>query len=325
MSGVLVVRASSLGDVVHALAVVADVEHARPGLPIDWVAEEAFVPLVRLDPGVRRVVPLALRRWRHAPFASATWREIAAFRRDLARDRYDAIVDLQEQIKGAVVARLARGTRHGPDGRGTREPIATLLHDVHHEIPPRQHFEDRCRQLVGAALGYTVAGPPRFRFVTGEPPPGLAVPQAPYALLVHGTSRDDKLWPEPDWRAVAAGFGRRGMAALLPWGSDAEHRRARRIADGIDGAVVLPRLDLPALASLIRGAGLVIGVDTGLVHLAAALGTPTIALFVATDPAQAGVAITGSHACDLGAGAGPPSVDDVRSAADTLLRVANPT
>lgn len=324
MSGVLVVRPSSLGDVVHALAVVADLERARPGLPIDWVAEEAFVPLVRLDPGIRRVVPLALRRWRHAPFAAATWREIAAFRDDLARERYDAVVDLQEQIKGAVIARLARGPRHGPDGRGTREPLATLLHDVHHPLPPRQHFENRCRQLVAAALGYTVTGPPRFRLVTAPPPPGLAVPAAPHALLVHGTSRDDKLWPEPDWRALAAALGRGGMATLLPWGSDEEQRRARRIADGIDGAVVLPRLDLPALAGLIRGAALVVGVDTGLVHLAAALGTPTVALFVATDPAQAGVAITGGHARDLGSGTGPPPVADVRSTAAALLGAANP-
>jgi heptosyltransferase-1 len=324
VSGVLVVRPSSLGDVVHALAVVADIERARPGLPVDWVAEEALVPLVRLDPGVRRVVPVALRRWRHTPFAAATWREIAAFRRDIASDRYDAIVDLQEQIKGAVIARCARGTRHGPDGRSTREPIAALLHDVHHPIAPRQHFEDRCRQLVAAALGYTAAGPPRFRFVTGAPPCQALAPGAPRVLLVHATSRDDKLWPEASWRLLAAGLGRRGIAAFLPWGSDDEQRRARRIADGIDGAVVLPRLGLPDLASLIRESELVVGVDTGLVHLAAALGTPTIALFVATDPAQAGVAITGPHARDLGVGAGPPSVDDVRSTADALLRAANP-
>lgn len=324
MSGVLVVRPSSLGDVVHALAVVADIDRARPGLPVDWVAEEAFVPLVQLARGVRRVVPVALRRWRRTPFSAATWREIGAFRRDIARDRYDAVVDLQEQFKGAIIARCARGPRHGPEGRATREPIATLLHDVHHAIPPRQHFEDRCRELVAAALGYTVDGPPRFHFVAGAIPAPAPAAAAPRALLVHATSRDDKLWPEASWRALATGLGRRGIATLLPWGDEDEERRARRIVDGIDGATVLPRLGLPDLAGLIRASELVVGVDTGLVHLAAALGTPTIALFVATDPAQAGVAIIGAHARDVGAGAGPPSVADVRATADALLDAAGP-
>jgi heptosyltransferase-1 len=318
MTAILVIRPSSLGDIVHALAVVADVQTHRPELAIDWVAEEAFVPLVRLHPGVRHAIPVALRRWRRQMFAAATWREIAFFRADLRRNRYLAVIDLQEQMKGALLAALARGTRHGPAAKGAREPLAARWHDVHHPIAWQQHFQDRCRQMVAAALGYRVDGPPRFGLVAPPAAPEL-VPEHPYAVLVHGTSRDDKLWPEAHWRALATHLAKAGFDALLPWGSAGEHGRSERIAAGIGTVRVLPKLDLPALAGLIRGAAIVVGVDTGLVHLAAALGTPTVALFVATDPAQAGVERASARARDLGAAGQAPTLAAVCIATGTLL------
>jgi len=321
VTAVLVIRPSSLGDVVHALAIVADVRTHRPDLAIDWVAEEAFAPLVALDPGVRRTIPVALRRWRRALFAAATWREFAVFRAALREERYAAVIDLQEQLKGAALAALARGVRHGPRARESREPLADWWHDIRHPVPRRQHFQDRCRQLVAAALGYTAAGPPRFGLVP-PPLPRSAAPAGPYAMLVHGTSRSDKLWPEAHWRALAAALGGSGIAALLPWGSDAERARSERIAAGIATARVLPQLGLPEQASLLRGAEIVVGVDTGLVHLAAALQTPTVALFVATDPAQAGIAGTGARSRDLGGAGQAPTPEDVGATVGALLRDA---
>jgi heptosyltransferase-1 len=315
------IRPSSLGDVVHALAVVADVRTHRPDLAIDWVAEEAFAPLVALDPGIRRTIPVALRRWRRALFAATTWREFAAFRAALREKRYEAVIDLQEQLKGSALAALARGVRHGPRARDSREPLADWWHDVRHPIARRQHFQDRCRQLVAAALGYTAAGPPRFGLAPPPLPSNLA-PAGPYAMLVHGTSRDDKLWPEAHWRALAGALGGAGLSALLPWGSDAERARSERIAAGIANAHVLPPLGLPDQASLLRGAEAVVGVDTGLVHLAAALHTPTVALFVATDPAQAGVGRASVRARDLGGAGQLPSPEDVGAAVGALLRGA---
>jgi heptosyltransferase-1 len=317
---VLVVRPSSLGDVVHALALVADVRRERPGLAIDWVAEEAFAPLVALDPGIRRVIPVAVRRWRRHPLAPATWREAAAFRRAMRNERYAAILDLQEQVKGALIARLAQGTRHGPDRASIREPIATLLHDAHHRIDPNQHLIDRCRQLAAAALGYTMADPPRFGIVA--PPPGAAAPPCRYVVLVHATSRADKLWPEVNWRGLVAAFVEAGYAVLLPWGRPDERARSERLAAGVPAASVPPHQDLPALAGLLARAELVVGVDTGLVHLAAALGTPTLAVFTVTDPALAGVERASAVARDLGGGGRVPSLADVRTAAGVLLRAA---
>ncbi|MGH8712743.1 MAG: lipopolysaccharide heptosyltransferase I, partial [Casimicrobiaceae bacterium] len=208
MSRALVIRPSSLGDIVHALPIVHDIRRHRPGIAIDWVAEESFAPLVAMHRGVDRVIPVALRRWRHDAFVRATWRQAAAFRRELARDRYDAVLDLQEQVKGALIAWLARGPVHGPDRASIREPAATLAHRHHHRIDPAQHLIDRCRLLAAGALGYAPEGPPHFDLV---PPPLLGAPQTPYAVFVHATSRADKLWPEAHWRTLVAHFTQAGL------------------------------------------------------------------------------------------------------------------
>jgi heptosyltransferase-1 len=322
MSAILVVRPSSLGDVVHALALVADVRRHRPEFAIDWVAEEAFAGIVALDPDVRRVIPVALRRWRRSPLSPAVWRETAAFRRALRQDKYTAVLDLQEQVKGALIAATARGVRHGPDWKSIREPVATLAHSVHHRIDPAQHLIDRCRRLAASALGYVADGPPRFRFNVPAPDAAFTLPDRPYVVALHATSRSSKLWPEAHWRQLLAGFAHADFAIVVPWGDAGEHARSDRIAAGIPGATVPPRVPLEALAALLARAELVIGVDTGLVHLAAALGTPTIALFVATDPALAGVARTGTHARDLGGTDEIPSVAAVQEAASALMRGA---
>ncbi|MEO8751578.1 MAG: lipopolysaccharide heptosyltransferase I [Casimicrobiaceae bacterium] len=318
MSGLLVVRPSSLGDIVHALALVADVRAHDPALPIDWVAEEAFVPLVRLDPRIRTVVPMAFRRWRDAPLAPQSWRELRDFRRALRRADYAVVLDLQEQVKGAFVTRMARGRRHGFDRQSIREPLATWFDDVHHRIPRDQHFIDKSRALAAAALGYRVDGPPRWQFA---PPAAAAVaPASRYALVFHATSRDDKLWPEERWRALLAHFAQAGFATLLPWGNAAEHARSKRLAAGMQGAVVPPPQTLPELAALARSAEAVVGVDTGLTHLAAAMGTPAVAIFTATDAALAGVARAGPHARDVGGNGHVPSFDEVAAAVGHVLR-----
>ncbi|MEO8347251.1 MAG: lipopolysaccharide heptosyltransferase I [Betaproteobacteria bacterium] len=320
VSGVLVVRPSSLGDVVYALALVSDVARHRPGLAVDWVAEDSFVDLVRLDPRIRRVVPLSLRRWRHAPLATATWRDMAAFRRAMREERYDAILNLQEQVKGAVVSWFAHGTRHGLDRDNIREPIATLVDHVHHPVSRNLHLVDRCRGVAAAALGYTADGPPRWNFV--PPLSAAARPAVPYALAFHATSRADKQWPEAQWCALATHLARAGFVTLLPWGNAEEEARSRRIANGAEGVVVPPRQSLPELATLARHAEIVVGVDTGLTHLAAALGTSTVSIFTTTDPRLAGVARAGPHARDAGGNGAVPSLADIVDLCGQLMRQA---
>ena len=313
---VLVVRPSSLGDIVHALPIVHDMHAHLTAVAIDWVAEEAFVPLVAMNHGVQAIIPIALRRWRHRLSSSGTWREMARFRESLRARRYDAVVDLQEQVKGALVAWLARGPVHGPDRASIREPAATLAYRRTHAIDPQQHLIDRCRQLAGKALGYVPSGPPMFDLSPRLP---NEVPAQPYVVLVHSTSRADKLWPEDNWRALIDHFVHRDHGVLLPWGSAEEQSRSRRLASGFPTVQVPPRADLLRIAALLRQAALVCGVDTGLVHLAAALGTPTIALFTVTDPALAGVARASPRAIDLGGNGSLPMVQRVVAAAESLL------
>ena len=316
----LVVRPSSLGDIVYALAIATDVRRERPELALDWVVEPGFMPLIALCPDVRRAIPFALRSWRRAPLAVDTWRSVRAFGDALRATRYEAILDLQEQVKGALIARLARGRRHGFDRHSIREPLATLGDDVHHRVSRDLHFVARVRQLAGAALGYRTDTPPRWNLRVSATAPSM--PGRAYVVVLHATSRDDKLWPEAHWRTLLEHCDRAGFASVLPWGSAAEEARSRRIAEGISGASVPPWLSLADVAALLGRAALAIGVDTGFTHLAAALGTPTIALFSATEPQRHGVACAGAHARDLGVAGSPPTVDDVLAVAGVQLRAA---
>lgn len=320
MNPVLVVRPSSLGDVVYALAIAADIADAAPGTAIDWIAEEAFVEVPALSPFVRRTIPLGFRRWRRTPFRPRTWREAIAFRNHLRNESYAAVLDLQEQVKGALIANIAHGPRHGFDRNSIREPVATLLHDFHHEVPTTLHFVERCRALAAAALGYEVSGPPRWSLEPGTCV--VAIPKGRYVVALHATSRAGKLWPEERWRALVGWFSDAGLFTLLPWGNEADRARSERIAKGLDRASVPPRQSLSALAALLAGAELCVGVDTGLTHLAAVLATPTVAIFTETDPALAGASITGAHARDLGGNRAVPSLDDVQGASSQLLRAA---
>ena len=302
------------------MSLVSDVERHAPATVIDWVAEEAFAPLVALDPRIRRVVPVAFRRWRNHPLSAATRREFSAFRRALRAQRYDAILDLQEQLKGAIVARIANGRRHGFDRANVREPIATWLDDVHHAIDRNQHFIAKARAMAAAALGYAVEGRPRWKLA--PPPKSSAIPDGPYALACHATSRDDKLWPEQDWSGLLAHFAQAGFRVLLPWGDARERERSERLARSATNAIVPARQTLPELASLARSAEIVVGVDTGLTHLAAAIGTPTVAIFTTTDATLAGVAAAGTHAIDVGGNGVVPSLQAVIESAGRVLRDA---
>lgn len=317
---VLVVRPSSLGDIVYALAITSDIRRERPELAIDWVVDPGFAPVLALCPDVRRVIPFGMRQWRRTPFRGSTWRNVRVFATTLREHRYAAILDLQEQVKGALIARLARGVRHGFDRASIREPLATLGDDVHHRVPRDLHFVTRCRRLAAAALGYPADTAPRWNL---QPPSAAPVAlERPYVVLLHATSRDDKLWPEAHWRALLQACERAGIASVLPWGSAAEEARSRRLADGYSRATVPPWLALADVAALLAQAAGAIGVDTGFTHLAAALGTRTVAIFRATDRGRHGVACAGAHARDVGDDGASPTPDQVLDAASDFLRRA---
>jgi len=314
MPDILFIKTSSLGDVIHHMPAVTEARRRQAGAHFGWVVEEAFAPLVRLHPAVDEVVPVALRRWSSAVLAPRTWREIAGFIDGLRKRDYDAIIDSQGLFfKSALIARFARGPRHGYDALSIREHAASLLYDVHHGIAPGLHAIARNRMLTGLALGYAPQGAVEFGLDRGR----LANLGGSYGILLHATARREKEWPLASWIALAQALSADRGALLLPWGTPAERLRSEQIAAVITGAVVPQHQPLELLVRVIAGASFVIGVDTGLLHLAAALGVPLVGIFSGSDPVLTGPQGTGPIAVVGGKGH-MPSVAEVVRALDGL-------
>jgi heptosyltransferase-1 len=285
---ILLVKTSSLGDVIHNLPVASDIRRHYPDARIDWCVEESFADIPRLHPAVDQVIPVAVRRWRKQLFAAATWREIARFREMLAGTHYDAVVDTQGLVKSALLAGWAKGPALGYAPDSAREPLAARFYAHRFSIPRDLHAVVRNRRLAAAALAYAVDGDVDY----GIAVPSLVgdwLPHRPYLVLLSATSRDDKLWPEAHWIELGRALNELGLSVVLPGGSEVERVRAARLAASIPGAVAAPPLRIPELAGLLAGSRATVGVDTGLTHLAVALGTPTVALYTATDPGLTGV------------------------------------
>ena len=280
---ICIVKTSSMGDVIHALPVVSDIKRAMPDAQIDWLVEEAFADLPRLHRGVQRTIPLALRRWRKSLLADQTRSQIQRFRTELnAGGSYDAILDLQGLYKSALVACMAQGPRIGFSFRCAREPLASVFYSRRINVDMKAHAIERLRQLSAQAFNYPMAGLPRFEILApiGDCPVAIL---GPYLVLLHATSRAEKLWPTAHWRELIVQFEQRGLSCVLPWGNDAERGQAAAIAEGLASALVPPRLTLKQCATLLGGAAAVVGVDTGLTHLAAALQRPTVSVFGVTE------------------------------------------
>jgi heptosyltransferase-1 len=306
---ILLVKTSSLGDVVHNFPVVRDVRARFPAARIDWMVEEAYAPLVRMHPGVDDVIPVAVRRWRRRLLRASTWSELAQWRERLRAGTYDAVIDTQGLVKSAVLARVSRGVRHGYDAATAREPFAARFYDVTHHVERGQHAVVRNRVLAGAALGYVPGEAADYGF------PAQSLEPTREVVLLHSTSRADKQWPEADWIELGRELESRGYTAVLPWGSAAERSRSERLAGSLAHATVPTALGFDELSALFLRSGAVIGVDTGLVHLAAALGKPVVAIYRTTDPRLTGT-YGARRARNLGAPGKRVSPEDVLQALD---------
>lgn len=313
MADILFIKTSSLGDVIHHMPALTEARRHRPQDRFTWLVEEAFAPLVRLHPAVDAVIPVAWRRWRKSLYAPGTLSEIVSSLRDIRGHRYDEIVDSQGLLRSGIIARLARGRRHGYDRSSIRERMASPFYDVRYRVSRDLHAVDRNRALSGLALGYPPQGAPDFGLDRAR----FAAEGPRYAVLLHATARPEKEWPEADWIALGHALSREGLELVLPWGTPNERVRSERVASALPRARVPDRAPLDAVARLIAGAELVIGVDTGLLHLAAALGVPLVAIFAGSKPVLTGPVGQGLIAI-LGADGAPPSVEEVKRAAEGL-------
>ncbi|NQD35440.1 lipopolysaccharide heptosyltransferase I [Permianibacter sp. IMCC34836] len=279
----LVVKTSSLGDVIHALPALTDAMHAIPGLRADWLVEQAFAEIPAWHPAVDTVIPVAVRRWRKQPLALRRDPLWQAFRQQLAHRTYDLVIDAQGLLKSALLARYARGPKAGFSFNSVRETLAALFYRHRYVVARDQHAVLRQRELFAKTLGYAL--PDTAADYGLRKPANAMSPASPALMFFHGTTWASKHWPEPYWlqlaqRAVAAGY-----QVWLPWGNDVEKARAERIASVGTAVKVLPRSSLSDLAARLQQVQGVVAVDTGLGHLAAALGVPSVSLYGATNPA----------------------------------------
>ncbi|TDV51389.1 heptosyltransferase-1 [Pseudomonas graminis] len=284
---VLLIKTSSLGDVIHTLPALTDAMGALPGIQFDWVVEEGFAEIPTWHPAVANVIPVAIRRWRKNLWQTLKNGEWRQFKQRLRDTRYDLVIDAQGLLKSAWLTRYVKAPIAGLDKTSAREPMAARFYDRPYAVARGQHAVERLRQLFGQALGYQVPaglgdyGLDRSRLLT-------ATSDAPFVLFLHGTTWDTKHWPELYWRQLAERIIGQGLEVRLPWGNPAEKARAERIADGLDNAVVLPKLNLAGVARVLASAQGCVAVDTGLGHLAAALDVPTLSLFGPTNPGLTG-------------------------------------
>ncbi len=285
---ILFVKLSSLGDVVHHLPAATDLSRWLPGAHVGWAVEESYADLVRLHPAVAEVLPVGLRRLREHPAVAAQWRRLGALRTQLRAGRWDYVIDSQGLIKSGIVAGFAGAPVFGFDAGSARERFAARFYDVRIAVSRGLHAAQRNRQLVAKVFGYAPEAAARYGIVAPPAPPAWA-PRARYRVLLHAASRAAKRWPEERWVALARILCADGIAAVFPGGSEAERSTAARLASAVPGAMAAPATTLAEAAALLAHADGVVGVDTGLTHLAVALGRPTVGIYCATDPSLTGL------------------------------------
>jgi heptosyltransferase I len=301
---ILLIKTSSLGDVIHCLPVVNDIHRHYPNAQIDWVVEESFADIPRMHVGVNLVFTVATRRWKKAFLSPKTWSEIAEFKQKIKQNQYDVIIDTQGLLKSALIMRYANGVKHGYDKNSIREPIASHFYDKKYAISYQQHAVTRNRALCAISLGYEIpTNAPDYGIekhgISSESNAAVSRMDAgsqgidlkhDYVIALHGTSRDSKLWPVENWVGLGSELAKQNLNLALPWASEAELARAKQIADQLPNTItVLPKLSILQMAGMIANAKAAVGVDTGLSHFAAALNIPTIAIYTDTNPALTGV------------------------------------
>lgn len=307
---ILIVKTTSMGDVIHALPAIHDIRRAMPKAQIDWLVESSFADIPTLSADVDRVFKVSVRRWRKSLFSKETRKEISAVKTALEAQKYDCVIDLQGLLKSAWLSRWANAPICGYDSHSIKEPIASWFYKSKFSISKSRSAIDRCRALCAKALGYEYDG---TQIDFGLSFNAVVQTHKPYVTFLVNTSRETKLWPEDKWIELGTNLVRKGFGVQLLWASPEEHERVKRLAQGIgEDAFVHPRLRIAECAEVLAGSSLIVGVDTGLTHLGAATDRPTVGLFL--DYPIELVGLTGKNVRSLGGVNANPSVEEVLEA-----------
>ncbi len=314
---VLIVKTSSMGDVIHALPAISDMARAIPGIQIDWLVENSFSAIAARHRDVARVIPIQWRKWRKSLGDPKTCAAVRAWRKDMGQTRYDLVLDLQGLLKSALFASFAKGARAGYDWRSIREPLASMLYQRRASVPKTLHAIDRCRRLCAQSLGYALPSTPPDFGLQAAPQGWTPSSGAPFAALIPCASRPEKLWPQSDWIAVGQSLKARGWQVAVMWGNAEERRLAESIAEAVGGSVP-PFLTVTEIADTLAKADIVVGLDTGMSHIAAAHGRPTVGIYCDHEPGLAGLVGSGPVA-SLGGKRRIPALGEVLAAIDKVL------
>jgi len=295
---VLIVKLTSMGDLIHALPAITDAVNAIPGIQFDWVVDEAFAEIPKLHPAVNTVIKTAHRRWKRDKWQSIKSGEFIDLWKKIRAKKYDVVIDAQNNLKSAIIMSFTQGLRCGMDRHSAREKFAHLVCNKTFTIPLEQHAIARQRQLFAKALGYALPDSfPDFGINQQQLPALPITLPAPYLVFIHSTTWDTKHWPERYWQQLIQLAAQAGYHVVLPWGNANEQARANRLAEASPQTTVLPRLSITQQATMISQSTGAICVDTGLGHLTAALNKPAVHLYGPTDPALIGA--TGLHQLHL--------------------------
>lgn len=337
---IMLVKLSSLGDVLHNLPIVWDLRARLPEAQIDWVVEEGYVhllqPLLSKDGfrGIDRIIPFGLRRWKKNLFKLATWKEFFVFRKTLQSTTYDILIETQGLLKSAIVCSLAKkspgavvaGLANATELSGY-EPLSRSFYSQSVQVPTQCHAVDRSRWVMCSALDWSLierGDAPQFypsEFITSIPKSSVAGLRPPYVLCFHSTAREAKRWPNRNWIALGKDLSAKGYQVVFPWGSAAEKAVSQLLASQISGALVPPAFSIEGAFSVIAGAALTVGVDTGLTHLAAVLNKPTVEIYC-DSPLWKTEGYWSDRICNVGDIQNPPSIQEVLDASLKLLQQA---
>lgn len=284
---VLLIKTSSMGDLIHTLPAISDAARAIPDIQFDWVVEKNFADIPAWHPQVQRVIPVSLRQWRKHIFAKETREAIAALRDTFHEQQYDLILDAQGLVKSACLLFLVQGKRAGLDWRSARESLASLMYQQTHRVNFYQHAVVRMRQLFSSALHYDLPQTaPDFGLQARQFPQNAA--NTKDIVFLFGTTWTSKQWPEAYWIALAKLAEQSGYRIKLSGHGARETESAERMAAASPNIDLLPSLSIADMAAVLANAKGVVAVDTGFGHLAAALNLPTVSIYGSTNPAYTG-------------------------------------
>lgn len=283
---VLLVRTSSMGDLIHTLPAIEDLSRHRPDIQLHWLCEEAFSDIARLHPFVRKIHLFSWRQWRKKLFSTETRQHLSTLKKALMAEKFDLVLDSQGLLKSAIPAKLmTKAPMVGLHRKSAKEPLASFFYQKTIQLKKNHNMIWQNRQLFAETFAYTV-NHTEVQF-GAKVPENIVFPieNKPYHVCIHAASRPEKLWPEALWIELMQRIhAQTGHHIYLTWGSEEEYHRSLRLAENTAFVHICPRMSLIQAASLLQNAESVVGVDTGLFHLGNVFSHPSVGIYTDSPP-----------------------------------------